>query len=375
MTRRRILAVGALAAAATLVVPPTAASAHRPPPAPPTPTVLSDQLAGPFNLDVREHSVLVADGFAGLVGKLTRGGAIAPIATDQLGASGVARSRDGRTLAWTTTVTDPATFENSASGLTIRGPRGRTVHADTLAFEQANNPDAGQHYGVTNPSQCVRDAFAAAQFPVDYMGGVDSHAYSVAAYRGGWVVADAGANALFRVTNDGRVSTLAVLPPQPTTITAEMAAALGLPACVAGVSYAFEAVPTDVEVGRDGSLWVTTLPGGPESPVLGARGALWRLDSHGRHLTKVAGGFLGATNLALGEHGTVYVAELFAGRISTVSHGKVRPWVDLPGVVAVETGEHGEVWAATLANRDPAAPGTIVRISNGRMHHEGSIRH
>lgn len=376
MTRPpRMLAALGGAAALLLLVPPVGASAHRGHPAPaPTPVVRSDQLAAPFNLEVSKNAVYVADGGLNLVGQLGRGGAIRTIAADQPGASGVARSRDGKRIAWTTTVTDPATFENSASGLTIRRSGGRTVHADTRAFEVANNPDAVNHYGVSNPSQCVADAFAAAGFPNDYDGAVDSHAYSVTAYRDSWVVADAGANALFRVGNDGRVRTIAVLPPQPVTLTADMVAALGLPACVAGVTYAFEPVPTDVEVGKDGWLYVTLLPGGPESPVLGARGSVYKVNPWTGSVRKVAGGFLGATNLALGKHGEVYVAELFAGRISTVRHGTATPWLDLPGVVAVESSKDGDLWAATLGNEDPPAPGTIVRIRDGRMHHEGTVR-
>ena len=367
---RLLGALGVTAALALAPAVPASADDHHHP-KPPTPVVRSDQVAAPFNLDVSRAGVLVADGGQNLVGTLARDGSITPIATDQPGASGIARSADGRRIAWTTTVTDEATFENTASGLTIRGPRGRMTHADTLAHETAHNPDSGIHYGVTNPSQCVVDAFTAAGFPVSYDGAVDSHAYSVAATRNGWVVADAGGNTLLSVSNSGRIRTLAVLPAQPLTITADMAAALGLPSCVAGVSYAFESVPTDVEVGHDGMLYVTTLPGGPESPVLGARGALWRVDPRTGHVRKVAGGFLGATNLALGSHGEIYVAELFGGRISVVRHGRVSPYLDLPGVVAVETGPRGDLWAGTLGNEDPPAPGTIVQVTGGRAHWKG----
>ncbi len=103
--------------------------------------------------------------------------------------------------------------------------------------------------------------------------------------------------------------------------------------------------------------------------MLGARGALWRVDPHSGAATRIAGGFLGATNLALGSHGTIYVAELFAGQVSVVKHGKVSPYVMLPGVVAVETGSDGTLWAGTLGHEDPPAPGTIVRITNGHVHH------
>lgn len=370
MRRSRLLLITTAFAAGVLLVPVQTASAggghsHG---TPPEPVVRSDQLAAPFNLAVTGKGVLVADGGLNLVGALRRDGSIATIKADQPGASGIAVGRKG--IAWTTTVTEPGSFVNTASGLTIKSWHG-TKHVDTLAYETKHNPDQVNHYGVRNPSQCVTDALTAIDFPVSYTGAVDSHAYSVTALKGGWVVADAGANALWWIDRYGHIRTLAVLPPQPAVITAEAAAAFGLPSCVIGVTYAFEPVPTDVEVGKDGALYVTTLPGGPESAALGARGALWRVGAWTGKLTRLAGGFLGATNLAIGKHGEIYVAELFGGQISVVSHGTKRPFVSLPGVVAVESGPSG-LWAATLGNEDPPAPGTIVQITGGKCHHRAN---
>ena len=137
------------------------------------------------------------------------------------------------------------------------------------------------------------------------------------------------------------------------------------------MTYAFEPVPTDVEVGRDGSLYVTTLPGGPESRGSGARGTLWKVT---RRPDGTRGGFglPGATNLALGKHGEVYVSEFFAGEISVVRNGRVRPYLTLPGVVAVETSASGELWAGTIGG--PSGPGTIVKISNGKAYRQASLR-
>ena len=177
------------------------------------------------------------------------------------------------------------------------------------------------------------------------------------------MVADAGGNDLLWVTNRGKISTLAVLPSQPVKITPENASAQGIPkGCAVGRTYKYEAVPTDVEVGRDGYLYVTTLPGGPEDPSLGARGKVYRVNPHNGHIKLVASGFSGATNLALGKHGKIFVAELFGGQISVVKHGKAHKYLSLPGVVAVETDRSGALWAATLGNEDPPAPGTLVKI-------------
>jgi hypothetical protein len=358
-------AVGLLLATPSAATAGGSSSAH-----PPTADVRSQVLAAPFNLDVSGPKVLVADGGLNLVGSLRSDGSIRTIAADQPGASGVARA--GRSLAFTTTVSNPETFENSASGLHIWGPRGQRVYADTHAFEAKRNPDKVNTYGVVGypagaDKQCIDGVFAGLTGGMaTYPGQVDSHAYSVAAYPKGWVVADAGANVLFRVSGSGRVSTLSVLPPQPLVVSAEQAGALELPDCVIGVTYAFEPVPTDVEMGRDGYLYVTTLPGGPESPVLGARGSVYRVNPWSGRVTKVAGGFLGATNLALGKRGEIYVAELFAGQITRYSHGRSSSFAALPGVVAVETARDGSVWAATLGNEDPPAPGTVVKFVKGK---------
>ncbi|HET9647819.1 MAG TPA: ScyD/ScyE family protein [Microlunatus sp.] len=362
MRTARLLSAAGVVGAGLLLLTPGLAGAHPKPT--PVPVIKSSALAAPFNLAINQNTVYVADGGLNLVGKLKKDGSIATIAGNQPGASGVALTPNGKTIAFTTTVSNPATFENSESGLNIWGPRGKRIYADTHAYETKNNPDKINFYGVKNPSQCVIDALTTAQFPVSYTGQVDSHAYSVAAFRGKWIVADAGANALWKIDQKGKIRTLAVLPPQPTKITPAMAEALKLPDCVAGITYNFEPVPTDVEVGKDGYLYVTTLPGGPESPVLGARGKVWKVNPYSGKAWVIAGGFLGATNLALGRHGEIYVAELFGGRISVVRHGKTSELLSLPGVVAVETDKNGELWAGTLGNEDPPAPGTIVKIIN-----------
>lgn len=315
---RIIIATAAIATGVSLVVVAPADARGRQPnknPTTTTSTVLTTAVGAPFNLDVTRGKVLVADG----------GGPGVPI---------------------------------TASGLTITGPDGFKVTADTLAHENANNPDGKVFYGVRNPSQCVTDELNRIQLPVAYTGHIDSHAYSVAAYGKGFVVADAGANALLWVSRSGKISTLAVLPAQPARITAEGAATLGLADCVVGVKYRFEAVPTDVEVGRDGYLYVTTLPGGPEDPSLGARGKVYRVNPWNRRVREVASGLLGATNLAIAD-GKIYVTELFAGRVSLVKHGRVSEYVSLPGALSIEAGPRGTLYAGTGI----AGPSSVVKIS------------
>jgi hypothetical protein len=359
-----IAAVGA-ACSALLLVTPMPASAT---PKVPTSRLVSSELAAPFNIAFKGHNVYVADGGLNKVVRVRRDGTLKNIVSKAPGTSGLAFSKYGRYLAYTTTEggEPPAKGgppEITASGLNIKKRHKSPVYADTLAYEQANNPDQHVHYGVRHPSQCVKEALKGVfSDQVSYKGLVDSHAYSVARYKNKWVVADAGGNDLLWVTNRGKIRILAVLPSQPLKITKEIAAAQKLPDCVIGVTYKFEAVPTDVEVGRDGYLYVTTLPGGPEDPSLGARGKVYRVNPHNGHIKLVATGFLGATNLALGKHGKIFVAELFGGQISVVKHGKAHKYLSLPGVVAVETDRSGALWAATLGSEKPPAPGTLVKI-------------
>ncbi len=367
MHTSKVLATAVAAATGLLLVTPTLASAHPRPT--PTPVVKSAALAAPFNLDLNHGKVLVADGGLNLVGKLKHDGTIKTLAADQPGASGIATSRNGRFLAFTTTVTDQATFENSASGLNIWGPRGKRVYADTHAYEVKNNPDKINSYGPRSSDACVTKALGPR-----YRGQVDSHSYSVASFGDKWVVADAGANTLWKIDSRGNIRTLAVLPAQPTKITKQMATALDLPGCTVGVTFDFEPVPTDVEVGRDGYLYVTTLPGGPEDPRAGARGKLWKVNPYSGNAWVIASGFAGATNLAIGRHGEIYVAEFFGGKISVVKWGKKSTYLTLPGVVAVETSKSGQLWAATMGNEDPPAPGTIVKITHGKAYKQATVK-
>lgn len=356
-TSRALLA--AAAAAALALTAPAAASAA--PPEQSDPEVWSTQLAAPFSLVVDGKRVLVADGGTGAVGQLQPDGSVVPIIEGVPGLAGLAL-RGGWT-AHGSTVTDFGTFTNLESGLNIRSPQGETVYADLHAYEVANNPDGEVAYGVAGPSPCVEQAFAEVGIPASYTGLVDSHVYAVADRQGAWIVADAGANAVYSVTDSGAIETLAVLPPQPMQITADLAAMFGMPDCVIGVTYAFEAVPTGVAIGRGGEILVSTLPGGPE---LGARGALWSVDPETGAATQLAAGLAGPTSIASARD-TVYVAELFGGRVSEVRDGAVSTVAELPGALAVATAANGTLWAATMGSEEPPAPGTIVSISNGKV--------
>lgn len=375
IARRRLTAKLLLTAATTSALVfalPSAASAGPATAAAPTVTVVNSQLAAPFNIATHRGRVYVADGFQSKLFRL-RGTALQTVADGpQPGeVAGVDVSRNGRYLAYTTVEAGPPPPNGPpplANGaLTILGPYGSRVTADLAGYEETRNPDGNVTYGTNSTDPCVTAALGNLGQPAKYKGIVDSHPYSVAAWgRNSWVVADAAGNNLLSVSRKGKIRNLAVLPRQPLTITAALAEALELPDCVVGVRYAFEAVPTDVEVGRGGWLYVSTLPGGPEDPSAGARGSVYRVNPWTGRSTLVASGFAGATNLAIGAKGEIYVAELFAGRISVIKNGQTKPYVSLPGAVSVES-DGRNLWAGTLASEpsegNPGAPGTLVKIT------------
>lgn len=125
--------------------------------------------------------------------------------------------------------------------------------------------------------------------------------------------------------------------------------------CVVGETYLAEPVPTDVEVGPDGDYYVSTLPGFPELP---GSGAVWRINADTGALTRVATGSFGAVDLAVARDGRVYVAELFAARISAITpSGDVSAVTEVPTPGAIEVARDGRIYATTgsSARRAPSS--------------------
>ncbi|HEU5266960.1 MAG TPA: ScyD/ScyE family protein [Jatrophihabitans sp.] len=321
-------------------------------------TISTDVIA-PLQFAVDGKRIFVADA---ATGNLTRIGRSEPL-TKELGTqgSGVAVDPTTHDIAYTTTNDD-----HSVTTLVIKSNSAKPVVADLSGFERKHNPDHAIQYGVVgSTSNCVKQALKAAGIPVRYKGQLDSHPYAVTSLgHGNWAVADAGGNDILKVDAAGNVSLLSLLPAQILTVSPEFAEQNGLPKCTVGVRYGFEAVPTDVETGPRGGIYATTLPGGQGVP-----GSVYRIHP-GSDATLVATGFAGATNLAIGPDRTIYVAELFANRISVVAHGAPVPVASLPAVAAVEFA-NGHVYAATA----PAAleegegppptnpePGSIVML-------------
>ncbi|KAE8764739.1 ScyD/ScyE family protein [Georgenia thermotolerans] len=212
---------------------------------------------------------------------------------------------------------------------------------DLWAFEEKHNPDAGVTYGFQGISDACAAELPPEVGPATHPGIVESHPYASTTLPSGDVlVADAAANAVLKVSPKGRTSVVAVLPPAAVTVTADMAGQFGLPDCAVGLTYLAEPVPTDVEMGMDGMLYVTSLPGAPGE--MGPNGSVFRVNPWNGSVKRVATGFVGATDLAVTPWGDIYVTELFGGQVSVLPRGSSQArtffQADLPSAVEWQAG-------------------------------------
>jgi hypothetical protein len=321
-----------------------------------TPVVVAEHLAGPLTFGVGSHgSLYVGQSFAGALTQIKTGQA----PTDLVSKPGVdvaGVSVKNGTVTWAETTGDPTTMEVTSAVVKTRSSNGTVRQiANTLAYEKKKNPDRNKTYGFQGLSA---DCLAMIPpFLAPAKGGIDSHPYGTAIGKGVTYLADAGANAILKIDKHG-IHTVAVLPGKTITVTSAQATANQLPPCVVGHKFTLEPVPTDVEIGHDGYLYVTSLPGGPEDGSLGANGSVYRVNPWNGHVKLLATGFAGATGLAIGPKGTIYVAELFGNKVSSVSRwGKVRTVVALWQPAAVEWA-NGQLYVSDNALGD----GRIVRF-------------
>ena len=377
-----------IAAAAALLAgligaPPAAAGGRHhhqhpnPPPVAGEVTTLATGLVSPLRIALGSYRTIdIAQSFAGSVVRLERDGTLTtldpgisgPPGTPTYASDAVSRS-GGKTYYSLTTGEGLGVPENNVALLRSVDRRGaiRTI-TDLAAYERAANPDQVNTYGFRDlDAECL--AQLDPMVPNDYTGMMDSHPYDTMRIWNGILVADAGANAILRVSErTGETSTVAVLPPVPVPVTPEAAAGGGLPACTVGHDYYSEPVPTDMAMGRDGQLYVSSLPG-----------SVYRVSLRTGAVELVASGLVSPTGIAVNSRGDIFVAELFANRISVIPRGSstAQPFYEVTGPADVEL--RGSALYASVdalppggepgpgAPTDPNAPppvfdGKIIRI-------------
>jgi hypothetical protein len=364
--KRALTILAASAAAIALVAAPASARGSKDP-RPPSSETITSGLITPLSLAVGpKGTTFVSQNFAGLLTAVAKDGTATVIHASGGGEEVGAVSYDDGIV--TFAETGPATVLKQLSVDRNGNPRGaaRTV-ADLGAYEATKNPDAKTVYGFRDlPASCA--AQFPEGFPASYPGIVESHPYATTSHRGTTYVADAAGNTILSVDHRGKIRTVAVLPAQPVTVTAEAAAGAGMPACVVGKKYWFEPVPTDVEVGPLGVLYVSLLPGGPEDESLGARGSVVVVSPWSGRSHPVVRDLLGPTGIAVDKWGTIYVAEHFGDQISKPG------WRGNATVVSVPTPGDVELdGSALLATVDTIPPdemtppdGQLVRYSLGK---------
>lgn len=199
--------------------------------------------------------------------------------------------------------------------------------ADLAQYEADENPDGGE---------------------------VNSNPNSVLALPGRRYVVDAGGNDLLRVGPTGRISTVAVFPPQ------RFPPDLDPPA-----EPEFDAVPTAVVRGPDRALYVSQLTGFPFIP--GAAN-IYRVERNGDYEV-YAKGYTNVTDLAFGPDGSLYVVEFATnGILSGDKTGALKRVV--PGVLG------GEIISDGLVNPTGVAvsrQGHIYVSNNGAVADDGEV--
>ena len=322
----------ALLSAAAMVGSLALASPAQAAPARATGETLASHLVGPLSLAVaKSGTVYVTDNFTGTLWGIPKGGKPATVyqSTD--------KSEVGAVSTYAKKVTFAVNGEKKWLMSWKAGAAKPTKWANLGAYETKQNPDGDQEYGFIAPT-----AECAAQWPVKkagpptYTGIVDSHPYSSYTTADGAYVGEAGGNSILWVDNDGKISTVGILPSTEVTMTQAGADELHAPACV-GLQYRLEPVPTDVELGPDGWLYISSLPGGLEDDSLGMNGRVYKMNPKNGVVKLVATGFLGTVDLAVANNGDIYVAQLFGGQISKIKAGsaKAKPFIEvaLPGAV------------------------------------------
>lgn len=353
--RRTPLIPVALAAASLLATAfPTSAQAAEP-------EVLADGLLSALSVAVGDDgAVYAAQNFAATLTKIPAGGEAAPMYADegQREVGAVSVSGDVVTFA-TTGEKDVKLYTLTPDGEGLA----QDMVADLWAYESTENPDHHTTYGITGLKKSCK--VAKAYRP--HKGIKDAHPYGSETIDGITYVADAGANAVFAVNGEGELSTVAVLPPTNIKITKTVRKVLEVPKCAQGKTFRAEGVPTDVVAGPDGTLYVSSLPGGPEDPRMGANGAVYQIDPATGEVDRVVKGLVSPTGIAVGSDDSIYVASLFGNQVVAIDASGARTTfaeVAAPGDVDYANG-YLYVTASGFGPTGPTPTGQVLKFPLG----------
>ena len=189
----------------------------------------------------------------------------------------------------------------------------------------------------------------------------DANPYGVLALpRANWVV-DAGSNTIDRIGRDGEVNVVAFIPNPPST----------------------DAVPTCIDIGPDGALYIGELTGGGNPP---GSSVVWRFTRRGHELTQWATGLTAVTGCGFGADGKFYATEFSTAGLDNAAPGtgavvRVRPYSTSPTTVVSDlnfpggfaAGWDGSLyvsnWSISPATGGEMPSGEVLRIALQSKHH------
>jgi hypothetical protein len=322
----------------------------------------SSYLTNRFSVHDREIAVLTCTtlnrvGASGGSGVLPAPGCNPKAESD----GGVAYSRDGATVAQTMTLQ----YANPAAGVESRLYRFKSgaylTSTDVAGHEYTVNPDRRARYGSRSTKSCVTKALGG---DAGYAGRLDSSLPSVAAGPGqSWYVVDRDGNTVYRVSETGKLSVLAVLPPVTVTVSKTLAKTSRWSSCVVGTKVSYEPAPSEVEVAPDGTVYVAGRPrlkSGRATPW----SVMYAINPSTKKVKVLPQRYTGTVDLAVGTSGRLFAAHPGLGRISVIRKGKSSTYLKLSRVLAVEADKSGRLHAVRGAGSDPKkTPATVVRIS------------
>lgn len=290
-----VCAAGVLAAAPLAITPPASAD-------PPGLKVVAAGLVGPLHLAFGPgHSLYVASAFGGTIDKVSLAdGSVRTAFAGNGFTPGVDVQGNGNVL-FTFSEMGATPEDIGDTSLMRVNAAGRSEQvADMLALEQKYNPD-GQ-----DPNS--PDA--------------QSNPYSVLALGNRTLVADAAGNSIMEIPARGGGRPLTSFP-VITTGPCE-----GLPNNDPDHAGC-DPVPTDLELGPDGYLYVSGL--GAE-----VEGHVYKVDARSGAIVDTWGGFPPLTGIAVDGGGAVYVASLFTNQVFRIQGGAITGVADVPGPTDVE---------------------------------------
>jgi hypothetical protein len=284
---RPVLVLAAVTCAVALVSTP--ASAHRTPAqAAKHIKVVTGGLDGPRQISAQGGHLYVAESDSGEITRINpRTGAKRVVVSGLATPQGVVKV--GGKIYVATGDPSPDTQPGAAgTAIVVARPGGTPKKfADLGAYELKANPDGQTQFdaqgqpldALSNPYHVIRDR----------------------SRNGFLLVADAGANAVLKVSRKGKVSTFFVPPTQTTGPCADVpnnnATGKGC-----------DSVPTGLAYGPDGTLYVSAL-----TVEAAGEGRVYRVHPRTGKLLRTYSGYTGPTGVAVDRRGNIYVSEVLEG--------------------------------------------------------------